>query len=1030
MARAVVGKTGILLWETRLHNETDAPDVEGPAVHASGLVDDTFVVTNAHEVRRLRVGHVSWQWAPEEGVDKVRVVATLPSGEFMYVIAAAATGKAWRPRIYQLSQRGELLATHNVDMDLAEGPTGMVLLPWAKRSHIPVGLHVQTGGPHLAFLGTDRAVHAVRIDDANPRKTLQRVKARSANAFVGVQDVGLGDRGFFVARRADHAAEVVRVDEDGRLHSAWEFDEPAPDAVYDGVLDRQGHAYILRVYFTLAQKMLNQHVFWADARTGHDRGQITGMSFQYDHDLHGNVLAAPFEVGKVSPVQLMVRIALVTSSGAVHLVQDGEHHWVLEEGLAEDPKTLMVSLPDAALGKSAVALRHARHADTAPLVALERESFGHRIARHLVLLAKLPGVVAEWVIAERGGIEWVSRLLLDTHKDETPVFRQPVAGGARVEGTNASIIAPREVPDEALARLAHDPFGFRKVVVAASKRGKVYGLEMTLDGSALLWQRSLLGYGAGEGAAEPTVNVTHIVQTRPTGTLLGGAPVPPVVAVVAQTTEPGEATQTRVYELNPLTGEFANGLDDGALLCPKPIRGLVVLPLAMDAGDMRTLGAVCDETMTVYPPAPSALARIATELPKLHLPVLAQDALRGHVLRPAEKGTFYAVPTWQWRLGDGEQVVSMHDLPTDHIASLGRVLGDRSVLYKYLNPHGRLVTTYTAADQAANVYLLDTVSGSVLYHLRVPDVEISEGLHTTFVENWITVQYATNQTKEGSLPQPTPANAPPWFAETKQGYTHRLVSIELYEPTAEQTPDVSSLVTGTGGNVTSYATPLAFAHSFLLPYGVQMTATTRTILGVATKGLLVATDRENIVMIPRRILDARRPLGKPSASDMEEGLFTYAPEIPDEPAWHITRTFYRLAFVTGLSTSPSLLESSSMVLSTGLDWMYTMASPSGQFDRLQGMSLYSPSLVQQAPARPDHRRTGRRHPAHEPHRARPPPGRSLVITRCGLRAALCRRALCARQSRTPSSPTHGAASTKRTRHRCRSRAHCATSHGS
>ena len=33
--------------------------------------------------------------------------------------------------------------------------------------------------------------------------------------------------------------------------------------------------------------------------------------------------------------------------------------------------------------------------------------------------------------------------------------------------------------------------------------------------------------------------------------------------------------------------------------------------------------------------------------------------------------------------------------------------------------------------------------------------------------------------------------------------------------------------------------------------------------------------------------------------------------------------------------SPSLLESSSMVLGVGLDWMYTMGSPSGQFDRLQ-----------------------------------------------------------------------------------------------
>ena len=39
--------------------------------------------------------------------------------------------------------------------------------------------------------------------------------------------------------------------------------------------------------------------------------------------------------------------------------------------------------------------------------------------------------------------------------------------------------------------------------------------------------------------------------------------------------------------------------------------------------------------------------------------------------------------------------------------------------------------------------------------------------------------------------------------------------------------------------------------------------------------------------------------------------------------------------VDEVSTSPSNLESSSLVLATGLDWVYTVASPSGQFDRLQ-----------------------------------------------------------------------------------------------
>ena len=45
-----------------------------------------------------------------------------------------------------------------------------------------------------------------------------------------------------------------------------------------------------------------------------------------------------------------------------------------------------------------------------------------------------------------------------------------------------------------------------------------------------------------------------------------------------------------------------------------------------------------------------------------------------------------------------------------------------------------------------------------------------------------------------------------------------------------------------------------------------------------------------------------------------------------------------------LRTSPTLLESSSIVLGTGIDWIYTIAAPSGQFDRLQA-SFNKPQLL-------------------------------------------------------------------------------------
>lgn len=46
---------------------------------------------------------------------------------------------------------------------------------------------------------------------------------------------------------------------------------------------------------------------------------------------------------------------------------------------------------------------------------------------------------------------------------------------------------------------------------------------------------------------------------------------------------------------------------------------------------------------------------------------------------------------------------------------------------------------------------------------------------------------------------------------------------------------------------------------------------------------LVVNDRRQIATIPRRLLDPRRPSGKPTSADKEEMLIPYDPVIPHEP---------------------------------------------------------------------------------------------------------------------------------------------------
>ena len=181
-----------------------------------------------------------------------------------------------------------------------------------------------------------------------------------------------------------------------------------------------------------------------------------------------------------------------------------------------------------------------------------------------------------------------------------------------------------------------------------------------------------------------------------------------------------------------------------------------VLVWPADAGVAETLEALQDKLYLVL-----AHRGAPAELEGFRL----QEAADGH----------HRVATWRMPFAPGEELLEVLHQPHDHVASLGRVRGDRSVLYKYLNPHARLVTTYVAAERVLNAYVVDIVKGDVVYHMQVPHVERADGLHATFAENWITLQYATNSTAEGSAPQP---EAPPVF-ETVPGMDWELSLIHI-----------------------------------------------------------------------------------------------------------------------------------------------------------------------------------------------------------------------------------------------------------
>lgn len=67
---------------------------------------------------------------------------------------------------------------------------------------------------------------------------------------------------------------------------------------------------------------------------------------------------------------------------------------------------------------------------------------------------------------------------------------------------------------------------------------------------------------------------------------------------------------------------------------------------------------------------------------------------------------------WDLNLGKSELLGVYAKMQTERVHSQGRVLPDRSVSYKYMNPN--LAVVVTAENEAGNInlYLIDAVSGN------------------------------------------------------------------------------------------------------------------------------------------------------------------------------------------------------------------------------------------------------------------------------------------------------------------------------
>lgn len=135
--------------------------------------------------------------------------------------------------------------------------------------------------------------------------------------------------------------------------------------------------------------------------------------------------------------------------------------------------------------------------------------------------------------------------------------------------------------------------------------------------------------------------------------------------------------------------------------------------------------------------------------------------LSGYALASrAKDGRFAAQRMWDLPL-HGDRKALPRAATQSPIASYGRVTGDRSTLYKYLNPH--LIAVPIQTDKLSTVTLIDSRNGDVVFSSAALNTAHDSAVNIALVENWLVYSYVQS----------------PVDGESTGG--QRLVSVELFE---------------------------------------------------------------------------------------------------------------------------------------------------------------------------------------------------------------------------------------------------------
>ncbi|XP_067826240.1 ER membrane protein complex subunit 1 isoform X2 [Heptranchias perlo] len=342
-----------------------------------------------------------------------------------------------------------------------------------------------------------------------------------------------------------------------------------------------------------------------------------------------------------------------------------------------------------------------------------------------------------------------------------------------------------------IENLARDEFNLQKMMVMVTASGKLFGIDSS--SGTILWKQYFENVKPGSSF--------KLTVQRTTAHF----PHPPQCTLIIKDKETGLSS---LHVFNPIFGKRSH-INPPVLT--RPILQSLLLPI-VDQDYAKVLLLIDDEhKVTVFPSSRNILQQLQDTAPVVFFylvdPVWGKlNGFRLHKDLRTEQIWDVVIPT------DAQRVVIVKGKRSnEHVHSQGRVMGDRSVLYKYLNPNLLAVVTESIDTHHERtficVYLIDGVTGRIIH--ESVQRKARGPVYVVHSENWLVYQY--------------------WNTKSRR---NEMTVLELYEGTDRYNSTAFS-------SLDRPLSPIIFQQSYIFPSAISLVEATITEKGITSRHLLI-----------------------------------------------------------------------------------------------------------------------------------------------------------------------------------------------